>query len=111
MKPELGGRNFVCPEGIKFVEIDPDNGSLATLSCPRRELIAVTDRLAPNVECLLHGQLPDSIGVDATEVAENTIQTAVAQPRRIDNAPLPPTSATRVDVDRRGKLTLVNALR
>ncbi len=71
LKPELGGRNFECPEGIEFVEIDADNGSLATLSCPHRELIAVTERLAPNVECFLHGNLPDSIGVGNGEVAEN----------------------------------------
>src|SRR3979411_2281166 len=71
LKPELGGRNFECPEGIKFVEIDADNGSLSTLSCPHRELIAVTERLAPNVECALHGNLPDSIGVGADQVATN----------------------------------------
>jgi len=54
LKPELGGRNFECPAGIKFVEIDADNGSLSTLSCPHRELIAVTERLAPtsNVSCM-----------------------------------------------------------
>src|SRR5258707_12943224 len=40
-KPELGGRNFDCPEGIKFVEIDADFGGISTLSCPHRELIAV----------------------------------------------------------------------
>jgi penicillin-binding protein 1B len=109
MKPELGGRNFVCPEGIKFVEIDPDNGSLATLSCPRRELIAVTDRLAPNVECLLHGQLPDSIGVGSAEVAGSISQPSVAQPLTLQTNTS--ASALRVDIDRRGKRTLINALR
>lgn len=58
LKPALGGRNFECPEGIKFVEIDADAGSISTLSCPHRELIAVTERLAPNVECSRHGNLP-----------------------------------------------------
>ena len=70
LKPELGGRNFDCPEGIKFVEIDADFGGISTLSCPHRELIAVTERLAPNVECLLHGNLPDSGGIGADHVAE-----------------------------------------
>ena len=60
-KPALGGKNFECPEGIKFVEIDADDGLLSTLSCPHRELIAVTDRLAPNLECFLHGNLPESL--------------------------------------------------
>jgi penicillin-binding protein 1B len=111
LKPEFGGRNFVCPEGIKFVEIDPDNGSLATLSCPRRELIAVTERLAPNVECLLHGQLPDSIGIGAGEVAGSSNETFVAHHPALEIKELPSAGATRVAVDRRGKLTLINSLR
>jgi penicillin-binding protein 1B len=118
LKPELGGRNFDCPEGIKFVEIDPDNGALSTLSCPRRELIAVTEKLAPTVECLLHGNLPDSIGVGAGEVAETQDRNDVvlAQHARSDNrssgaSSLSSLRSTRVDVDRRGKLTLVNDLR
>jgi penicillin-binding protein 1B len=117
LKPELGGRNFDCPEGIKFVEIDPDNGALATLSCPRRELIAVTERLAPNVECLLHGNLPDSIGIGADQVAERERinEAALAQHARSsirtsgeNSAPL---KLTQVDVDLRGKRSLVNDMR
>jgi penicillin-binding protein 1B len=116
LKPELGGRNFDCPEGIKFVEIDSDNGALATLSCPHRELIAVTERLAPNVECFLHGNLPDSIGVGNGEVAENGAanQTVLAQRsssthRGSQEKYLP--QMTRVDVDTQGRRKLVNALR
>lgn len=118
LKPELGGRNFECPEGIKFVEIDADNGSLATLSCPHRELIAVTERLAPNVECFLHGNLPDSIGVGAGEVAEreDTNESVLAQHSRLANRssqpdPLSSGTLTRVDVDPHGHRTLVNAMR
>lgn len=118
LKPELGGRNFECPEGIKFVEIDADNGSLSTLSCPHRELIAVTERLAPNVECFLHGNLPDSIGIGNGEVAERegTNESALAQHSRASernsqgDRSSPPT-VTRVDVDARGRRTLVNAMR
>lgn len=118
LKPTLGGRNFECPEGIEFVEIDADNGSLSTLSCPHRELIAVTERLAPNVECMLHGNLPDSIGAGAGEVAERDItnESILAQHARPPNRTSreyssPPMAATRVDVDARGRRTLVNAMR
>lgn len=117
MKPELGGRNFDCPEGIKFVEIDPDNGALSTLSCPRRELIAVTEKLAPTVECLLHGNLPDSIGVGAEEVAKIQDRHKVlaqhpsSDTRDSEAGNLSGLRSTRVDVDRRGKLTLVNDMR
>jgi penicillin-binding protein 1B len=118
LKPELGGRNFECPEGIEFVEIDADNGSLSTLSCPHRELIAVTERLAPNVECMLHGNLPDSIGVSTDEVAEQDVtnETVLAQHARPPNRTYQENSSatltvTRVDVDARGRRTLVNAMR
>jgi penicillin-binding protein 1B len=114
-RPELGGRNFECPEGIKFVEIDADNGSLSTLSCPHRELIAVTERLAPNVECLLHGNLPDSIGVGADQVAESEkrdevlAQHARSSARANQETNFP--ALIRVDVDPLGRRTLMNAMR
>jgi hypothetical protein len=118
LKPELGGRNFECPEGIEFVEVDPDTGSLATLSCPRRELIAVTEKLAPNVECLLHADLPDSIGVEADQVAErvDVNETILTQHSRSPGhayGKFNPSvrTLTRVDVDKQGKRTLVNSMR
>ncbi|MDQ2975162.1 MAG: PBP1A family penicillin-binding protein [Acidobacteriota bacterium] len=116
LKPELGGRNFECPEGIEFVEIDADTGSLSTLLCPHRELIAVTERLAPNVECLLHGNVPDSIGSEKVAEGEDTNKSFLTQHSRSSNrasqegSPSPPT-LTRVDVDSRGRRTLVNAMR
>ena len=118
LKPELGGRNFECPAGIKFVEIDADNGSLSTLSCPHRELIAVTERLAPNIECFLHGNLPDSIGMGDGEVAEreSTKESVLTQParssdRKVQGDNSSPPTLTRIDVDARGRRTLMNAMR
>lgn len=58
VRPDLGGRNFECPEGIKFVEIDSSNGLISTVWCPLRELIAVTEQTSPHLECYLHGNLP-----------------------------------------------------
>jgi penicillin-binding protein 1B len=120
-KPTLGGENFECPEGIKFVEIDTDDGMLSTLLCPHRELIAVTERLAPNLECLLHGNLPDSVpdsrsrGDDQSDSLDHN-QAVLAQhsraPLRFNMASsFPPLVATRVDVDAHGKQTLVNTMR
>jgi penicillin-binding protein 1B len=115
LRPELGGRNFECPEGIRFVEIDADQGALSTLSCPHRELIAVTDRLAPNLECLLHGNLP---GVDPSFEADReqpgeplSAQRSVSTTRTLAANRLPKMFATRVEVDERGKRMLVNDLR
>ena len=59
VRPDLGGENFECPEGIKFVEIDSTTGLRSTITCPLRELIAVTDRTEPHMECYLHGNLPE----------------------------------------------------
>jgi penicillin-binding protein 1B len=118
LKPELGGRNFDCPEGIKFVEIDADFGGISTLTCPHRELIAVTERLAPNVECLLHGNLPDAEGIGVDQVAEEVRndEPVLTQHSRSNVLSFPAKNAsaltsTRVEVDSRGKRTLVNDMR
>ena len=58
LRPDLGGEHFECPEGIKFVEIDSQTGLISTVSCPLRELIAVTERSAPHLECYFHGNVP-----------------------------------------------------
>jgi penicillin-binding protein 1B len=116
LKPELGGRNFDCPEGIRFVEIDADYGGISTLTCPHRELIAVTDKLAPNVECLLHGNLPDGIGGDRVAEGDRDDEPVLTQHSRSpvltfqtrNSSSLMP---TRVEVDSRGKRTLVNDMR
>lgn len=117
-KPNLGGRNFECPEGIEFVEIDSDSGLLSTLTCPHRELIAVTEKLAPNLECYRHGNLPDSNGNTTDENAgrETPNDTVLAQhSQKSKHRPSPdstfPESLTRVDVDMRGRRTLMNAMR
>jgi penicillin-binding protein 1B len=54
LRPDLGGESFDLPEGIVNVEIDPQTGGRASLSCPQRESIAITTALSPNVECFLH---------------------------------------------------------
>ena len=117
LRPELGGRTFECPEGIKFVEIDAESGLISTLTCPHRQLIAITDRLAPNFECYNHGNLPDSDG-DHEEVMESSVDHAeVAQHRRtapresLVSMELKTLKSTRVDVDARGRRTLVNDMR
>ncbi len=118
LKPELGGRNFDCPEGIRFVEIDADYGGISTLSCPHRELIAVTERLAPTVECLMHGNLPDSNGIDSDQAVEGDrndepiLTQHSKSPVLIFQSENPPSlTSTRVDVDVRGRRTLTNSMR
>lgn len=117
LRPELGGRTFECPEGIKFIEIDAESGLISTLSCPNRQLIAVTDRLAPNFECYNHGNLPDSHGYHEEDMESSVDQAAVAEHRRtapretLVSMESKTLKSTRVDVDARGKRTLVNDMR
>ena len=106
-RPDLGGENFECPEGIKFVEIDSMTGLRSTLGCPVRELIAVTERLQPNMECYLHGNLPVQSSPFAEE-SESRTETTVAKK---ETPPPLRYGGTRVDVDARGRRSLVNDMR
>ncbi len=113
LRPEFGERNFECPEGIKFVEIDADVGGISTLSCPHRELIAVTDRLAPNLECLEHGEWSEegqAIEVGGDD-SPKSLLTQNARQTRSYEIRFPARSATRIEVDKRGRQTLVNDMR
>ncbi|MGI8918616.1 MAG: transglycosylase domain-containing protein [Pyrinomonadaceae bacterium] len=110
LRPELGGGAFECPEGIKFVETDVESGLLSTLTCPHRELIAITDRLAPNFECSHHGNLPELFNAPVEEIEAGTVTLAQhAKPAMS----WPPTISpvTRVDTDSRGRRTLINDMR
>ncbi|HET6668595.1 MAG TPA: PBP1A family penicillin-binding protein [Pyrinomonadaceae bacterium] len=114
LRPELGGRAFECPEGIKFVETDVDNGLLSTLSCPHRELVAITERLAPNFECYNHGNLPQSMpeSFEVSEAAETISVAQHAKPKPLSHQrDYLSSKSTRVDIDSRGHRTLVNEMR
>jgi penicillin-binding protein 1B len=114
VRPDLGGTNFQCPEGIKFVEVDSASGLISTVTCPLRELIAVTDRTSPNMECYFHGNLP-ATGSPFAEEVELTQQEVVAQhptkTRRKSDTEWNPYIGSRVDVDVRGRKSLVNDMR
>jgi penicillin-binding protein 1B len=115
LRPDLGGSNFECPEGIKFVEIDSMLGLRSAVTCPVRELIAVTDRMAPNLECYLHGNLPVQTSPFAEESeSSSTVVAADRLPRKREldlPVDLRMYKSTRVDVDRSGRRSLVNEMR
>lgn len=112
LRPDLGGENFECPEGIEFVEIDSATGLRSTVTCPLRELIAITDQASPNLDCYLHGNLPVQTSPFAEESESSREQVAAAVSRSSTRdlfAPVP--GRTRVDVDLNGRRSLVNDLR
>jgi len=111
LRPELGGKNFECPEGIKFVEIDSENGLVSTVSCPTRELIAVSESLEPTADCFKHGNLPDADDGNDEVAAMPAPLVLAAHPKpRPVVRDLNPRS-TRVDVDANGRKTLTNTMR
>ena len=115
MRPDLGGANFECPEGIKFVEVDSASGLLSTVTCPLRELIAVTDRMSPNLECYLHGNLPVQSSPFAEESESTTEFVAAHREVKKNSAAvsmeLGAYRSTRVNVDPNGRRSLVNEMR
>jgi len=114
LRPDLGGSSFECPEGIKFVEIDSTTGLRSTLTCPMRELIAVADRTSPNLECYLHGNLPQTnpFAEESEETSELIArERAVEKKDPVLSLELKTYRSTRVDVDRNGRRSLVNDMR
>ena len=115
-RPDLGGDRFECPDGIRFVEIDSLTGLKATVSCPVRELIAVTDRTGPNLECYIHGSLPlqaSPFAEEGVSVAETSVA-QVKKPSKRDSTvsvEFRNYRKTRVDVDAQGRRSLVNDMR
>ena len=116
IRPDLGGENFECPEGIKFVEIDSATGLVSTVNCPLRELIAVTEATTPHLECYLHENVQPLTSPFADDDYSEE-QTVVAEKRDRagrDNAvfmDLKRYKSTRVDVDSQGRRSLVNDMR
>jgi penicillin-binding protein 1B len=108
LRPDLGGENFECPEGIKFIEVDSVMGLRSTVTCPVRELIAVSERMAPSLECYLHGNLPVQSNPYAEETETVTTTEFVARQPQIAK---PFRLGTDVKVDANGRRTLVNDLR
>ena len=113
LRPELGGRAFECPEGIKFIETDVESGLLSTLTCPHRELVAITDRLAPNFECYNHGNLPAATQDDfeVSEAVETTTLARQGKPGPLRKGSANISAATRVETDFQGRRTLINEMR
>lgn len=107
LRPDLGGENFECPEGIKFVEIDAATGLRSTVTCPVRELIAVPERMAPSMECYLHGNLPAQQGSPFADERETATEFVAKQPKVERSLRV----GTGVEVDVNGRRSLVNEIR
>jgi penicillin-binding protein 1B len=118
LKPELGGRSFEQPEGIKVVNIDPETSQLASAKCPHRETVALPTPQAPTSDCYLHSiyfDTPATVQQPKSEIPAY----AKVERQKLRNGPAwsvaqvedPLLRQTRVDRNLIGRPTLVNDLR
>jgi penicillin-binding protein 1B len=109
LRPELGGKSFEQPEGISFVDVDPETNQLATRVCPQHERVAVLDTQAIISECLQHNLFLDS---ESDLIIDGTLSVArVDRPRSPPKPQLDLPGATRVDTGQDGRSILVNEMR
>ena len=121
MRPDLGGKAFERPEGIRVLDIDPETGLVASASCPHRERIAIPGSLMPSAECYRHHGFdygsPER--VIAAERAEPQVARSQAPIKLLRPGPgsagnlaqLQTQRPTRVDVNSQGHRTLINEMR
>jgi penicillin-binding protein 1B len=112
LRPELGGKSFDQPEGISFVEVDPETNQLATSVCPQHERVAILTTETSISECYRHNVYLDS-GSDAP--IDDTPSVAKVErlppPNKRKTLELNHFKDTLVDVDRDGRRTLVNEMK
>lgn len=115
LRPELGGRAFVEPEGITIAEVDPETEGLATGKCPMHERVALLSAQAPSSECFQHNIYFD-LKNDAPPVEDSAM--AKAEPARPAKRPQNQKRSefamlreTQVATDRGGRKVLVNDMR
>lgn len=108
LRPELGGKSFDEPEGISFVEIDPETNQLATAVCPQHERVAVLTSEAAISQCYRHNLYLYS--ASDPNIEETPSVARVAQPKR-QILEMNHFRDTRVETNQEGKKTLVNEMR
>ncbi len=114
LRPELGGKSFARPDGVRLVEIDPETEELATGHCPQHELVAIATAQAPTAECFRHSiyfSLPDDNSIIETPTITKS-EPRLAKPRqKYSSGEFALLRDTRIDSDRRGRSVLVNEMR
>jgi penicillin-binding protein 1B len=112
LRPELGGKSFAQPEGIAFVDVDPETNQLATGVCPQHEQVAVLATQAPISECYRHNLYIYSASDPIIEETPNVAR--VERPRSLPKRQvleLNHFKDTRVETGQDGKKILVNEMR
>jgi penicillin-binding protein 1B len=111
-RPELGGKSFEQPEGISFVEIDPETNQLASGVCPQHERVAVLSTQAPISECYRHSVYFDFAGDPEINDTPSVARADRSRtPQKFPSKALEIFRDTSMETDRTGRKTLVNEMR
>jgi membrane carboxypeptidase/penicillin-binding protein len=125
IRPELGGAAFDRPEGVAFVDIDPETGLRSSEGCPQHERIGLKISWLPGLECYKHllpvqPQIATMMSSD-NPTATGSMESDLVEKRKIEasviSAPVHVQSsalliqATRTEKGRAGSHVLVNDLR
>jgi penicillin-binding protein 1B len=122
-RPELGGAAFDRPEGVAFVDIDPETGLRSSEGCPQHERVGLKISWLPGLECYKHS-LPvqpyvATIMPNDNPTATGAMESNLVKKRQIEasvvSTPVQSSAiliqATRTEKGRAGSHVLVNDLR
>jgi membrane carboxypeptidase/penicillin-binding protein len=127
IRPELGGVAFDRPEGVAFVDIDPETGLRSSEGCTQHERVGLKLSWVPGLECYKHltpiqPEIATVMSSDKLIVTTSMETTRVRESQRGANViptPIPSPAnksaiffqATRTEKSRVGPPMLVNDLR
>ena len=122
VRPSLGGASFPKPGGILTVKVDPESGALAGPACPSSEMVSVSYRFAPALECYKHLPPIDS-EIETSEVEEESVSAIPPTESAVDSdsgsrpdpsndplaaKPKPARRPTQTETNKRGQRRLVS---
>jgi penicillin-binding protein 1B len=114
LRPELGGKSFVQPDGVTIVAIDPETEELATGQCPQHELVAIATAQAPTSECFRHSiyfASPDDVKEEVPVIARSETPRSIKPSRKYSSGEFALLRDTRAETDKRGRSVLVNEMK
>jgi hypothetical protein len=114
LRPELGGKAFVRPDGITIVDIDPETEELATGHCPQHERVAIALAQAPTSECFRHSiyfALPDDRPIVETPTITKSEPRSSRPRQKYSTGEFALLRDTSVGTDKEGRSVLVNQMR
>ncbi len=97
LRPDLAGKEFVRPEGVVEVEIDPATGLLASSTCPTRHMEFFVQGTEPQETCAAPPGEHTAANARPKPAEDDEAQTPSERPRRVVPDGEPPPDESRKD--------------